>query len=143
MTDTPSVDDTPLDTPQPASAFSFRRGIRFLCRDGEREIDVWGSTWTGREIIRVNGDEMVNARSLSLRSNQVFDYAGDRYEVLWGLKTLGSIECLILKNNHLIFRGLGKQTAKRRWPMIMLLFFMGGMAGGFAAYHLFKLLGGS
>ncbi len=135
---------------------SLRHGITCFFDVGELTIKVWGSAWTGREIIEIEdsaGQRVVSdKRSLRFQTPHDFDHDGHQYRVTFRVN-LGLVEIRLYRDGELIDsdlhdgRGvtLDPVTGLMDWPTTLkrilpalLLGLAAGAGFGFLVGSLFK-----
>lgn len=84
-------------TPVISSPFT---GMRFFFIDGEREITLWGSKFTGKEIAYINGETISEKRTYGLKSIHTFDIEEDNYEIELEVTNplTENMSCTLIKN---------------------------------------------
>jgi len=134
----------------------LRKGIRaFFDVDGIT-ISMWGSAWTGREVVTV--DDRVVSRKWSLRrvTPHHFEHAGIRYKLVFRVVSMlrGELHIELYREGELVdsdhFRqnqfGIDPETGKfSAWCLAKKLapYFVLGMLAGAAAAWLVDYLTGS
>lgn len=133
----------------------FRKGIRtFFDIDGVT-ISVWGSTWTGREIVTID-DRVVSSKwSLRFVTPHHFEHAGIHYKLVFRVVSMlrGELHIELYRESELVdsdhFRqsqfGTDPETGKfSAWRFARKLapFFVLGMLSGAAAAWLVRYLMG-
>lgn len=124
-------------------AISLRGGVRSYFDVDGVTIEVWGSSWSGAEEVRVDGRVVSRKRSLRRRSSHRFEIGGHRYEVRYGCESMLSGEFLIelLRDGELVDSDRLRMVAagpdgRLSWRAIlrkMAPFFLLGMLVGAAA----------
>lgn len=80
---------------------SFRTGIYFVFKDADNIITFWGSCFSGKEIVYLNGNNVAESRRMKMDAEHKFkDEAGNAYTIkLQTINALkGIIECRLYKN---------------------------------------------
>lgn len=118
---------------------SMIRGIEtWFDLDPQTVVSVWLSTWTGREIIRINDQIIVSKRVIKLTSRHPFTYNGKDYAIVIKFELLGEfrielwqgaqlIDFDVVANGRVLSRGQGVQKAGTKNIIVGLL--MGGLLG--------------
>jgi hypothetical protein len=89
---------------------TYGKGYIFLFRDGDNEIEVFGSAVSGKETVRYNDEIVSDKRSFGITTHHLFNMGDDSYKVTYAVTSLlrGGIECSLYKNGELI--GQEQQT---------------------------------
>ncbi len=115
------------------------RGIEtWFDLDPQTVVSVWLSTWTGREIIRINDQIIVSKRVIKLTSRHPFTHNGKDYAIVIKFEILGEfrielwqgtqlIDFDVIANGRVLSRGQGIQKAGTKNIIVSLL--MGGVLG--------------
>lgn len=132
----------------------WKRGITcFFDIDGIT-IEVWGSSWNGREEVRVDGELVSSKRVLRWQSSHRFQHAGVDYEVriICESLTRGTFTILLLRNGvevdsdqaSSLGTDLTDEDGNLIWgkavKRIGPVFLLSGVAGMVVGYTLAKLL---
>ena len=84
-------------TPVMSSPFT---GIHFFFIDGDREIKLWGSKFTGKERISVNAQIISEKRTYGFKSVHTFNIESDIYEIELAVMNplTENMSCTLIKN---------------------------------------------
>ena len=125
---------------------NFINGYWFYFQDGDTDIAVHGSAWSGRETVYVNDNPVSSKRELlKFTSDHYFTHNAHEYQVRYHLKNVltGSLECEVYRDGKLLAsqtKGFVKQ-GKKAWQMMLLLFLI-GFGVGSGVIMLAKLIAG-
>lgn len=126
---------------------SFRNGISFIFQDGDNTIHVWGSCFSGKEKVFLNGKLVSETRRLKMNGEHSFnDDAGNAYtvKILTTNALKGIIECHLYKNET----ALNKYECRYKFGSILnkkflILLFGGsiliGVLGGLGYLSVFQM----
>lgn len=141
--------------PNDKAAFnvSFFQGIQCYFDIGEHTISVWGSAWSGREIVRVDNQVVSDSRNLSLRQNRHdFTLGGVSYYLVFKTESIlrGHYGVYLYRGDTLIDSDDGCYTLFRmgKWPgwrgvlLWVLLYFGSGAIFGFLGVLVYIWLSG-
>ncbi len=144
-----SVSNKEQQAMQNASLF---KGYWFYFQDGDTEIAVHGSAWSGRETVYVNDNPVSDKRVLhKLKSEHKFTHNGKEYRVVFDVTNplTGAIECS-LYSGYTGRKLLAKQTKafiekgnKSVWVTLLTLFLIGAGVGAlmvFAGVYVGRML---
>ncbi|NOZ67015.1 MAG: hypothetical protein GXP00_11065 [Alphaproteobacteria bacterium] len=95
-------DTIPTDTTQDKPTYG--KGYIFLFRDGDNEIEVFGSAISGKETVRYNDEIVSDIRSFGFTTHHLFKKGDDNYKVTFAITSLlrGGIACSLYKNGTLM-----------------------------------------
>lgn len=84
---------------------SLKQGLWFVFHDGDNRIQVWASSFSGKEKVYLNGELVSEFKSYKKQSSHSFeDKNGHTYEVkfntAWTSK--GPIQCIFVKNGLIV-----------------------------------------
>lgn len=84
--------------------FSFVSGTTITLRDGDLAILVWASGWTGKEIVRVDGQVVSTSRTMSKSNDHRFKVGDIEYRVTYETKRVldGHWGCSLFKGDELV-----------------------------------------
>ncbi len=108
---------------------SFRKGIHFVFEDSGNTILVWGSCFSGKEIVYLNGKSVAEIRRLKMNAEHRFeDEAGNRYtvKIITTNALKGIIECRLFKNETQI----GGYECRYKYGSILNRKFLSLLFGG-------------
>lgn len=77
------------------------KGYSFLFKDGDTTIECWGSTFSGKEKIKVDGNVVSEQRNMTSRKSlHEFDHQGINYEVEFNVISMltGELHCILIKD---------------------------------------------
>ena len=120
------------------SSANFIDGFWFYFQDGDTDIAVHGSAWSGKETVYVNDNPVSSKRELlKLVSEHEFVHNGHQYRVRYHVTSLirADLECSVYKDGQLLAaqtKGVVK-TAKQGWLTILKMFVFGLIFGALAA----------
>jgi len=131
----------------------FKQGINgYFDLDGIT-ISVWGSTWSGREVVRIDDRVVSDKRSWRWTTVHEFEHAGNRYRLLFitvsALKGRFRIE--LYRNSELVdsdecavqfdeFRDAQGRISFKRIAVRLAPFFVAGLIAGALAARLVESL---
>lgn len=116
-------------TTEKTSKMSLKGGYEFYFYDAGYEILAHGSSWSGKETIFVNGNEVSNFRNLGRHSLHPFEIGADQYEVEFNMVSMmrGELHCTLVKNDvHFQTRKLSVTKS----PTSLFKFTLGGFIIG-------------
>lgn len=130
--------------PNDKSAFSVSlfQGVQCYFDIGEHTISVWGSAWSGREIVRVDNQVVSDSRNFSrLQSRHDFTLDGVSYHLVFKTESIlrGHYAVYLYRGDTLIdsddgahtLFGMGKWQGWRGVLLWGTVFFGGGIVFGF------------
>ncbi|HEY7886317.1 MAG TPA: hypothetical protein VIC08_15330 [Cellvibrionaceae bacterium] len=137
----------------------LRKGIQCYFDVDGITIKVWGSAWSGRELVYLNDQVVSDKRSYRLSTPHEFEHAGVHYKVELGTESIlrGQYSIVLLRNGERIDSDVAsyelfatQNPAKpfswwREIAKIFSWFVLGAIAGasGMLTYHgIQALLGG-
>lgn len=120
--------------------FSLRHGIEtWFDLDRDTVVSVWLSSWSGREVISINGQVIISKRQITWSSRHNFTHAGQPYSIvvkherwlkmrieLWKGDVLVDFD--IFTDGEVFSRGLVHD--KKRQPRALLINTLAGMVLG-------------
>lgn len=122
------------------TAASFKDGYWYEFSDGEDEIAVHGSAWTGKETVYFNDEIVSDKRNLtSLKEEHIFEKSGHSYRVQMITTSLLKAEVLVQIWKDDVFIGSKAQSLaqtidikKNLWKFLLALvaFFAAGFLVG-------------
>lgn len=141
-------------SPNDKAGFSvtFLQGVQCYFDIGEHTISVWGSAWSGREIVRVDDQVVSDSRNLSLRQNRHdFTLDGVAYHIVFKTESIlrGHYGAYLYRGDTLVDSDDGSYTFQlgkwRGWRGVLLwvlLWFIGGAIFGFFGVLTYNWLSG-
>jgi hypothetical protein len=117
-------------------------GYKFYFQDGDNQIACFGSFFTGKEEIYINDDLVSTKRSIGVKSEHKFEFAGNVYHVEYFMKNIlsGRLQCSLVKNQQLIQVQEQVSLSILKDPKKALLFiggcFLVGFLSGYVALAL-------
>lgn len=124
---------------------SLGRGVRSYFDVDDITISLWGSAWSGREVVRVDDRIVSDRRSFRMSTPHRFEYGGHRYELVLSIESVlrGVYRVELYRDGVLVdsdnagYPMLDRRSGPRGWGVLTLLFVAGLLAGfGFAALML-------
>jgi len=97
---------------------SFRKGLTFRCLDGDNEIRVWTSSFSGMEKVYLNNKLISEARSFKLSKTQEFsDELGNNYSVEIKMESMRKpiLHCIFRKNEQTLKTVIAKYVAGKNF----------------------------
>jgi len=116
------------------SEISLLAGLKFNFYDDDREIIAYSSSFSGKEIIYLNGINISEQRSFKVRSIHQLKVQEDDYEVEFNVTSFlkSKIECTLIKNGvHVKTIKLQVATIKQLMTFILAGFISGAFIGFF------------
>jgi hypothetical protein len=132
----------------------WKNGIRsFFDIDGIT-IEVWGSSWSGREEVRIDGRRVSSLRSLRRSSRHEFHYGGHDYAVEFSCLAFGTgtFRITLYRDGIEVDSDIGsamgpdlldadgKLVWSRAWKKMLPIFLVSGLAGMLFGYTVTRLL---
>lgn len=113
-------------------------GYKFYFQDGDNQIACFGSFFTGKEEIYINDDLMSTKRSIGVKSEHTFEFAGNVYQVEYFMKNIlsGRLQCSFVKNQQLIQVQEQVSLSVLKDPKKALLFIGGCFLVGFLSGYI-------
>ena len=120
---------------------SLRDGYWWHFEDGENDITVNASAWSGKEYIYINDELMSEKLGLKFNGEHEFTYQGAAYRLEFKLLRMvtARMDCLIYKNGELIgqkaisfFDGTLKDGIKKTWPLFIVGFLAGTVGAAYS-----------
>ncbi|MDY6929686.1 MAG: hypothetical protein SWN10_21630 [Pseudomonadota bacterium] len=113
---------------------NFIDGYWFYFNDGDTDIAVNGSAWSGKETVYVNDNPVSSKRELlKTVSEHHFVHNGHKYLVRYHITSLmrGNLECEVFKNGELLASQSKAfvSSSKRSWLNILKMFAFGFLFG--------------
>lgn len=140
---------------RPAMIVSARKGIQCFFDVDDVTISVWGSAWTGREIVKV--DDRVVSSKLSIRFSTThdFEHRGHRYQVRFIIASVstGLTRIELYRDGEMIdfdearHRSIkidpatGKVDWRAGWKALVGWMLLGGAVGAVFGYGAASLVG--
>lgn len=116
---------------------SFVNGYWFYFNDGDSEIAVHGSAWSGRETVYLNDNPVSDKRELlKFSSDHAFTHNGHEYRVNYHLTNVltGALECTLYRDGKLFASQTKGILGKSRGSWLFILgMFLAGLGFGAAA----------
>lgn len=127
---------------------SARRGVECFFDVDDVTIRVWGSVWTGREVVELD-DQIVSSKySFRMSTPHEFSHAGHDYKVIFRIAAImtGLVEIELHRDGVLIDSDQGRHASVpidsatgrvdwRRYAREILIYaLLGGLAGGVLGY---------
>lgn len=140
---------------KPAMIVSARKGIQcFFDVDGVT-ISVWGSAWTGREIVRVDDRVVSNKLSIRFKTVHQFEHLGHQYTVNFIIASVatGLTRIELHRDGELIDfdearhrstpfdPATGKFNWRKGWKTIVVSMLAGGLVGALFGYTAATVVG--
>lgn len=127
---------------------SFSRGVEcYFDLDGIT-IKVWGSVWTGREVVELDNRIVSSKYSFRFSTPHEFDHGGHRYKVIFSIAKpmSGLVEIDLYRDGVLVDSDQGRHASvpinpetgkvdwRKHWTQITLYAIGGGIVGGIFGY---------
>ena len=121
---------------------SLGRGVSSYFDVDDITISVWGSAWSGREVVRVDDRVVCDRRSFRMSTPHRFDHGGHQYEVIFSTESVlrGRYRVELYRHGVLVdsdsagYAMFGGRSGSAGWYVLPLLFVTGLLAGvGLAA----------
>lgn len=142
--DAARADDSRMDV-------SLGRGVRSYFDVDDITISLWGSAWSGREVVRVDDRIVSDRRSFRMSTPHRFEHGGHRYEVDFSIESVlrGRYRVELYRDGVRVdsdSAGLamlgGRSGSAGRY--IVPLFFVAGVLGGVGGVALVRaMMGGN
>jgi len=135
---------------------SFKRGIECFFDVDDFTIRVWGSAWTGRELVELDGQTVSSKLSLRRSTPHEFNYRGHQYKVIFSIVEFksGLFEVQLYRDGKLIDSDQGRHASipvntetgevdwrRYRWQLALQAL-LGGVVGGIFGYLAAGFFGG-
>jgi len=125
---------------------SITKGYWFYFQDGENEIAVFGSGWSGKEIVYFNDDPVSEDRNIRFKSTHEFTKNGKHYRIVYEVVSMmtGEVNCQLFIDDVLTDeqnKAVVVKKGKAGWGTILFMFLV-GMAFGYTAVNLIMWLFG-
>lgn len=132
----------------------WKTGIRsFFDIDGIT-IEVWGSSWSGREEVRIDGQRVSSLRSLRRSSRHEFHHGGHDYAVEFSCLAFGTgtFQITLYRDGIEVDSDIGsamgpdlldadgKVDWARAWKKMLPIFLVSGLVGMVFGYTVTRLL---
>lgn len=135
---------------------SAKRGVECFFDVDEVTIRVWGSVWTGREAVEVDGQVVSSKYSFRFSTPHEFSHGGHNYKVIFRIAAMltGLVQIELYRDGVLIDSDQGRhasvpvdpetgQVDWRKFTQTILLYALaGGLLGGVVGYTAAKLFSG-
>lgn len=113
---------------------SLKGGYWFYFQDGDDEIAIFGSGWSGKEIVYFNDNPVSEARNLKFISNHEFSKGGKDYRIVYKVESMwrGEVHCSLYINDKLHDtqkKAVMVKSAKSVWKAISFYFVIGFIFG--------------
>lgn len=121
-------------------------GYKFYFQDGDDQIACFGNYFTGKEEVYINDELVSSKRSMGVKSQHQFEFAGTRYQVVFEMKNIlsGRLECTFYKNKQPVEQQEQTPIALLKDPKKALLFiggcFLVGLISGYILIALLSLI---
>ncbi len=115
----------------------FSKGYQFTFTDGDNKIECWGSGFSGKEIVHLNGEKVSELRNMTSRESlHKFKQGECEYEVEFNMVSIitAELHCVLIKDGvhvatqksiHTSAFGKKPMTKKRLFADILLFGFIG------------------
>lgn len=141
--DAAGTDDSRMDV-------SLGRGVRSYFDVDDITISLWGSAWSGREVVRVDDRIVSDRRSYRMSTPHRFDHGGHQYEVVFSIESVlrGRYRAELHRDGVLVdsdsagYPMFDRRSGPRGWGVLKLLF-VAGMLAGFGFVALVRAMGGN
>ena len=129
---------------------SLRRGVRSYFDVDDITISLWGSAWSGREVVRVDDRIVCDRHSYGVSTPHRFEHGGHRYELVVSIESWlrGSYRVELYRDGVMIdsdsthYDMSGGRAGSARWQVLPLLF-IAGVLGGVGLVALLRATGGN
>ncbi|WP_133405290.1 hypothetical protein [Parashewanella tropica] len=117
----------------------FTEGYQFNFMVNGKAISAWGSCWTGKEVIKLDGSIVSEGRSYRRKSVHHFDIGQVPYEIEFNAVDIlkGHLECTLIEDGaHVETQSIAykhPETPKKVVVKELLLWMMIGLITGFLA----------
>lgn len=124
-------------------------GYKFYFQDGDNQIACFGSFFTGKEEVYINDDLVSSKRSVGVRSEHHFEFAGNSYQIAYEMKNIisGRLECTFYKNKKLMKQQEQTSIALIKEPKKAVLFiggcFLVGLLSGYLGFIFLSVMLGA
>ena len=114
---------------------SVMNGYWFYFQDGDDEIAIFGSGWSGKEIVYFNDNPVSEARNYRFTSEHTFTKRSKRYKVVYRVVSMltGEVKCELYIDDELVEEQrkaiIVKGGAKKAWTTILIYFGIGMVFG--------------
>ena len=114
---------------------TLKNGYWFYFEDGNDQIAVFGSGWSGKEIVYFNDDPISETRNTKFESVHTFTKNGKHYQIVYRVISMmtGEVQCRLYINDQLHdeqSKAVVKGDPKEMWKTLGK-FFIIGMVFGF------------
>lgn len=135
---------------------SYKQGIECFFDVDNITIRVWGSAWTGRELVELDGEVVSSKLSLRRSTPHEFDHGGHQFKVVFSIVDFNSglYKVLLYRDGELIDSDQGRHASipvdpetgevdwrKYRWQVAFYAL-AGGLVGGIFGYLAAGFFGG-
>lgn len=148
-------DRTTRNEKRPEMIVSARKGIQCYFDVDDFTISVWGSAWTGREIVKVDDQVVSSKLSIRFSTTHNFEHRGHRYQVRFLIASMstGLTRIELYRDGKLIdfdearHRSIridpatGKVDWRAGWKGLVGWVLLGGVVGAVFGYTLADLVG--
>ena len=127
---------TELEEGKKVETISAISGYWFYFQDGADEIAVFGSGWSGKEIVYFNDNEVSQCRNWKFESIHEFTKNSKHYKIVYTVVSMlsGEVKCSLFIDGELTDEQtkavFAKGSSKKAWKTI-LIFFAVGMVFGY------------
>lgn len=152
-------EQNPAPGPDKASAMkiSFKKGVECFFDVDDVTIRVWGSVWTGREVVEVDDRVVSSKYSFRMSTPHEFEHGGHHYRVIFRIASAfsGLVEIELYRDGVLIDSDQGRHGSlpidpatgeidwrRYRWQLLLYAL-VGGALGGVVGFLAARLAGGS
>jgi hypothetical protein len=113
---------------------SPKDGFWFYFQDGDDEIAVFGSGWTGKEVVYVNDNPVSESRNYRFNSVHEFTRNGKNYRIEYKVISMarGEVHCSLFINDELLDtqkKAVFVRSGKAAWKAIAMYFVVGMVFG--------------
>lgn len=116
---------------------SYTKGLRFLFRDTDNVIEAMFYPFSGKEVIRLNGQVASTGQNYKFGSSHtITSKNSDKYSIEFEVESLakGKLKCSLYKNDNLIQEYKVYKKQLKQWP-IYIVFISYGIAVGVASSY--------
>jgi len=130
---------TELEEGKKVETISAIYGYWFYFQDGDDEIAVFGSGWSGKEIIYFNDNEVSQSRSWKFETAHEFTKNSKHYKVVYNVISMltATVKCSLFIDGELTDEQtkavFAKEGTKSAWWTILIFFAVGMVFGYFGA----------
>ena len=112
------------------------KGYWFYFQDGEDEIAVFGSGWSGKEIVYFNDNPVSESRNMKFKSIHEFTANGKHYRIVYEVVSMlkGQVKCKLFINDEQTDeqdKAVLVKEGRMSWTALIVSFII-GMALGYS-----------